>query len=246
MSSPAPTVYVISGASRGIGFAITSVLAQCGNVLIFAGARDLRSAQLNELAQKSSGKVIPVKLESTSVEDAAALAKTVEEKAGKVDYVLASTDPIAHVPLDDVRRHFEVNPIGPLVLLQSLLPVLTKSSEPHFIVVSTIAGSIASMPQFLFPVSSYAISKTAVNAAVVRIAVEHPQLDAFVCHRGVVSSDMIKEYAEKTGTALSDFESMGMITPEESAASLVKLFDGAKKETHSGKFFNVDGTFLPW
>lgn len=102
------------------------------------------------------------------------------------------------------------------------------------------------MPQFLFPVSSYAISKTAVNSAVVRIAVEHPDLDAFVCHPGVVSSDMIKEYVAKTGTALSDFESMGMITPEESAASLVKLFDGAKKETHSGKFFNVDGTFLPW
>uniref|UniRef100_A0A0K3CE00 BY PROTMAP: gi/342320899/gb/EGU12837.1/ Proteophosphoglycan ppg4 [Rhodotorula glutinis ATCC 204091] n=1 Tax=Rhodotorula toruloides TaxID=5286 RepID=A0A0K3CE00_RHOTO len=244
MSSPAPTVYVISGASRGIGFAITSILAQHDNVLIFAGARDLKSAQLNELAQKSSGKVIPVKLESTSVEDAAALAKVVEEKAGKVDYVLAvagisqSTDPIAQVSLDDVRRHFEVNTIGPLVLFQALLPLTTKSTAPHFIVVSTIAGSIASMPQVTFPVSAYAISKTAVNSAVGRIAIEHPDLDAFVCHPGFVSSDMVKQFAEKTGAPLSDFESFGMITPEESAASLVKLFDEAKKETHSGKFFN--------
>ncbi|BGP23746.1 hypothetical protein Rt10032_c05g2529 [Rhodotorula toruloides] len=251
MPSPAPTVYVISGASRGIGFAITSLLAQRDNVLIFAGARDLKSAQLDELAQKSGGKVIPVKLEATSVDDNDAVAKIVDEKAGKVDYVLAvagwhfqSMDPVAKMPLDDVRRHFEVNTIGPLVLFQALRTLLIKSTAPHFVVISSIVGSIASMPQVPYPVSAYAISKTAVNGLVGRIAAEHPELDAFVCHPGVVSSDMVKEFVKKTGGSVSDIPEV--ITPEESAAGLVKLFDEAKKKTHSGKFFNVDGAILPW
>jgi NAD(P)-dependent dehydrogenase (short-subunit alcohol dehydrogenase family) len=89
-SSSSTTVYAISGASRGIGLAITSLLAQRDNVLIFAGARNpTGAAQLQALAEKT-GKVVPVKLESANEDDAAALAKIVEEKAGHVDYVIAN------------------------------------------------------------------------------------------------------------------------------------------------------------
>lgn len=35
-------------------------------------------------------------------------------------------------------------------------------------------------------------------------------------------------------------------TPEEAAAALVKIMDVAMRETHGGKFINIDGTQLPW
>jgi hypothetical protein len=41
-------------------------------------------------------------------------------------------------------------------------------------------------------------------------------------------------------------EQLGAITPAESATGILSLIDKATKETHGGKFWNVDGTELAW
>lgn len=82
----------MTGASRGIGFALVQQLAKRDNVLIFAGARNpATSDQLNALVKSlPEGKVHVVKLDSVSDEDAEAAAKFVQEKTDKVDVLIAN------------------------------------------------------------------------------------------------------------------------------------------------------------
>ncbi|BGO91285.1 hypothetical protein NBRC10512_007022 [Rhodotorula toruloides] len=256
MSSSTTTVYAISGASRGIGFAITSLLAQRDNVLIFAGARDpASSAPLKALAEKT-GKVVPVKLESANEDDAAALAKLVEQQAGHVDYVIANAGiaedfniPVFSVPAASFTKQFTVNTLGPLVLLQHLYPLLTKSSKPRFFVVSSVAGSTTFAAGSPLIFSPYAVSKASVNHLVAHIAREGEKdnLVATLVHPGMVLSQM--GIAALKGMGIPEGEEIPgipAITPDESATALVKIFDEAKRETHNGKFLSYDGSEIPW
>lgn len=82
----------MTGASRGIGFALVQQLARRDDAVIFAGARNPSTAdQLNSLAKSvPEGKVTVVKLDSESDEDAEAAAKVVQGKVDKVDVLIAN------------------------------------------------------------------------------------------------------------------------------------------------------------
>ncbi|BGO98451.1 putative oxidoreductase [Rhodotorula toruloides] len=251
------TVYVISGASRGIGFAITSLLAKRENVLIFAGTRNTsKSTQLSELAKQTGGRVIPVKLESANEEDAAALAKLVKEKAGKVDFLIANAGvceinkPVLNTPSATFVEHFTVNTLGPLILFQQFYSLLTESSTPRFFVTSSAGGAttyVSMAPDM--DLAPYGISKAAVNHLVAHIARKYGAKDglvAAVVHPGLVATDMTRPFLEAAGLPAEGGPGFEHISPDESAVALVKIFDEAKRETHGGKFLSYDGTEIPW
>uniref|UniRef100_A0A0K3CE54 Short-chain dehydrogenase/reductase SDR family protein n=1 Tax=Rhodotorula toruloides TaxID=5286 RepID=A0A0K3CE54_RHOTO len=258
----------ISGATRGIGFALTSLLAQRDDVLIFAGARDPANAlPLQELAEKT-GKVIPVKLEAANEADAAALVKLVEQKAGKVDVLVNNAGiaedfnkPVLATPPASFTKQFTVNALGALVLFQHLHPLLIKSSSPRFFAITSSAGSTGSIALIPLSLAAYGSSKAALNHLVAHIAREHGEKDnliatlhgekdglvAAVVHPGFVGTDMAKAAMEAVGLTLdAQIPGIQMLTPDESAAALVKIYDEAKRETHGGRFFSYDGSQIPW
>lgn len=81
-------------------------------------------------------------------------------------------------------EHVDVNAAGVVRLFQATLPLLQKAKRPVFIVVSSVAGSIADMERVTFPISSYGASKATVNYLVRRMHFEQPELVAFAVHPG--------------------------------------------------------------
>jgi norsolorinic acid ketoreductase len=94
-------------------------------------------------------------------------------------YGLASVTPI-----EEVKEHFEVNTIGPLILFQATYPLLTGSSRPIFVALSTGIGSIGEMGNLPLPATAYGISKVALNYLVRKIHFENPEITAFVISPG--------------------------------------------------------------
>lgn len=91
-------------------------------------------------------------------------------------------------------------------------------------------------------------SKAALNYVVVRIAKEHPDITALSLHPGTVHTDMAVAAHESVGVSIEERVAKGeAITADTSAAGIIKLADDARRETHSGKFFDaVSATELPW
>jgi len=105
-----------------------------------------------------------------------------------VDVVIANAGVATHfgtvatTPLAEVRSHFAINAVGPVVLFQAVLPLLQAAPRPKFVVVSSNGGSIGGMRGE--PIGAYGASKAMVNYFVRKIHFENEWLIAFPLHPG--------------------------------------------------------------
>jgi NAD(P)-dependent dehydrogenase (short-subunit alcohol dehydrogenase family) len=159
---------VITGASTGIGRGAVKVLAGHG-WRVFAGVR--KTADADSLREEFGEKVVPLLFDVT---DPAAVRRAAEEVraalAGRTlkglvnNAGMGSGGPLAHQPVDEIRKVFEVNVFGPVTVSQAFIPLLgadrTLTGGPGRIVnITSVAGKFA--PPF---VGDYAMSKHALEA----------------------------------------------------------------------------------
>ncbi|GAA5844275.1 hypothetical protein JCM9279_001751 [Rhodotorula babjevae] len=250
MSSSTPTTYFVSGANRGIGFGLVQQLAKRDNVLVFAGARDpTKATALNSLADET-GRVVVVKLESTSEEDAQAAAQLVKDKVGKLDYLVANAGiglpeailPVLDMTRDLVDQHYAVNTVGPFLLFQAFAPLLFAAPAPHFVAISTMIASLSiALPA---PFTAYGMSKAALNFLIVKVAIEHgtekDRLAAYAISPGFAQTDMGAAGAK--GMGLDE----APVKLEDSVQGVLKVIDSATLEKSGGKFWDYTGDELTW
>ena len=159
---------VITGASTGIGRSAVKVLVGHG-WRGFAGVRTVADAE--SLRQEFGEAVEPLLFDVT---DAAAVYRAADETRVKLgghtlqglvnNAGLAIGGPLAHQPINQIRRVFEVNTLGAVTVSQAFIPLLgadpSLSGGPGRIVnISSVAGRIAA--PFL---GDYAMSKHALEA----------------------------------------------------------------------------------
>ncbi|KAF7982496.1 hypothetical protein HWV62_28084 [Athelia sp. TMB] len=246
------TVYFISGANRGIGLAVTAVLAARPQAIIFAGARNPSAAtELQALARSFPGKVYPIRLISCDRETHTAAVEEIKKVAGRLDVVIANAGicdayaTILDTTPDELRTHFDINVVGPQVLFQTTYPLLKASTPtPKFIVISSIAGSITLGPGIPVQNGTYAISKVAVSYLARKLHFENEGLICFPIHPGVVATDMTSNFVAKMDESLRGLAVV--ITTEESAAGLVKVIEESTREKDGGEFLVYDGSKLAW
>jgi NAD(P)-dependent dehydrogenase (short-subunit alcohol dehydrogenase family) len=86
-----PTVYLVSGSCRGIGFGLVTALSKRPDVIIYAGVRDLSDIDdLQRLASTCPDVVRIVQLVVTSIEHHRIAAQRITEEVGKLDVVIAN------------------------------------------------------------------------------------------------------------------------------------------------------------
>lgn len=144
---------VVTGASTGMGRASAVRLARAG-YHVFAGVRgdaaaeDLLGVELDGAA---AGTLIPLQLEITEQAQIDAAVKEVAAAtrgAGIAGLVNAAgvgwTSPSELVPLESVRRQFDINVFGPLAVTQGFLPQL-RAGRGRLINIGSI-GDRVTMP----------------------------------------------------------------------------------------------------
>jgi hypothetical protein len=166
MSTPSRCV-VVTGASTGIGLAIARVLVGEG-VRVYGSVR--REEDGRRVRAELGERFTPLVFDVT---DSAAIQAAVPTVAAALDggtlfglvnnAGIAVGGPLLHQPLDEVRRHLEVNVVGALAATQAFAPLLgadrTRRGAPGRIVqISSVAGRLSA--PFL---GAYAASKRALE-----------------------------------------------------------------------------------
>jgi len=158
---------VITGVSSGIGFATARVLAGHG-VHVFGSVR--KAADADRLKSELRERFTPLVFDVTDVDAIHAMVPVVADHLGSETLLglvnnagIAAGGPLIHQPLDEVRRHFEVNTLGTLATVQAFAPLLgterARTGKPGRIVnISSVAGRISA--PFL---GAYAASKRALE-----------------------------------------------------------------------------------
>ena len=154
-----PKAVLVTGASSGIGRAVVGELVRRGFTVFGTIRRRDDAASLAALG------ATPVTLDVTDAATIAAARAQLERAlagqplAGLVNNAgIPAAGPLELLPLDELRRAFEVNVVGVVAVTQAFLPLL-KAARGRIVNISSLAGR-AALP-FLGP---YAASKFALEA----------------------------------------------------------------------------------
>lgn len=166
---------VITGASSGIGAAAAHALARHG-FIAFAGVRKEADA---EKAAALHENVRPLHLDVTDHDSIVAAATSVAAAGvplfGLVNNAgIALGGPLEYLPIDRLRRQFEVNVFGAVAVTQAFLPQL-REHHGRIVFIGSVSGRIA-VPY----IGPYAASKFALRAIADALRVELSPAGIFV------------------------------------------------------------------
>jgi len=149
-------VWMITGASRGMGVAFSKAALAAGDAVVATGRRpDEVAAVLGD-----SDSVLAVKLDVTSVDESKAAADAAVKRFGRIDVLVNNAGAsfkgyFEEMSPEQVEQQLATNLLGPMNVTRAVLPVMRRQRSGHLIAISSGAGLIG------FEYSSvYAASKS--------------------------------------------------------------------------------------
>ncbi|KAI0632799.1 NAD-P-binding protein [Trametes polyzona] len=238
-SATSPTTWLVTGASRGIGFETVRQLLESPNNLVIAACRTPEKASaLHALKDSAKGTLYLVPLDVSDWDSIRAVPKAIEPILGDrgLDYLInnagiGSMDTAFKFDPEEMLRVLRTNTVGPALVSQTLLPFVEKSKTKKIVNISSTVGSIASADQFGDLCVSYSMSKSALNMLTYKQKAERSDITAIAICPGWVKTDM--------GTQAAQLE------PKDSVAGILKVITSAKPED-SGKYIRWNGEHIPW
>jgi NAD(P)-dependent dehydrogenase (short-subunit alcohol dehydrogenase family) len=222
--APLLATILITGCNRGIGLQLATQLHARGDSVI--GVCRSANDELNTLGIRL--------ISGIDVGDGDSVARLRDELGDTPLDVLINNagilrpDVFGSIDYDDMLTQYKVNTLGPLRVTEALQANLREGSKVA--IVSSRVGSIADNGSGNY--YGYRASKTAVNQIGTNLMHEFKPkgISVAILHPGLVATEM-------TG-------GQG-ITPEESAAGLIKRIDDLTIES-TGGFWHAEGYTLPW
>ena len=216
-------VAIVTGASRGIGKAISLALAkEAATVVIAARAID-KMNETAKLVTAAGGKAQIIPTELTDERSIKNLVKATGERFGRID-ILINNAGITHSArleetlTQDLDRCLNINTRAPFILCRDALPLLKKADAAYVINIASVVGVKAYPLQ-----SAYTASKHALRGMTMALAEEMRGTNIrvhLVCPGGVDT--------ELVQNVRPDIKKQDLMQPEEIAELVLYLL------THKG------------
>lgn len=166
--------YLVTGANRGVGLEVARQLAARGGRVILLARNREAGTYAAEALRQAGGDVGFVQLDVSSEYSIQSAARHLSAKLDHIDALINNAaiiekedQAVQTVSAAVLNRTFATNALGPLLLTQAVLPLLSKSHSPRVINVSSSGGSLSEMEHWA---PAYCISKAALNAITKQLA----------------------------------------------------------------------------
>lgn len=199
------SVALVTGGSRGIGKALVEELYARGARKIYATARDASTVTHPD--------AVPLALEVT--DPAAVIAAA--EQAGDVTILVNNASAsigtsFLDSPVEDVRREFEANFYGPLLVTRAFVPIIERNGGGHILTAHSVLS-------WLGRGGSYSASKAALWSQTNSLRLE-------LLGRGIAVTGLHMGYVDTDMTA-------GVDAPKTTASDVARLaVDGIESGAH--------------
>lgn len=243
----------ITGASSGIGEAITYEMARKGAKLILSARRaeELERVKAACLASVQGIAADDIKILPLDLADANSLsakAKEAEAMFGSVDVLVnnggISQRSLAKDTLMDVdRKVMEVNYFGAIALTKYLLPGMIRRKNGHHVVISSAVGIISSPYR-----TGYSASKHALHGFYdgLRAELHDDNIKVTIICPGFIRTQVSVNSLTGDGgkfNAMDDAQANG-IAPEAAAKTIVNAVEKEKEEVYIGGVKEVGGIYV--
>ena len=239
-------VYVVTGATSGLGKAVALELVKTGATVILVGRDPQRGAQVEkEIASAAKNANIDLQLSDLSnLSSVRNLAEILNSKYEKIDVLINNAGIYRRqraVTVDGFEEMFATNHLGPFLLTHLLLDRLLASPSARILNVSAPSTSQLNFDDLqgekkFNSLSAFGASKMSnllfTYELVRRLADTHVRVNAY--HPGLVRSPLMKEAAAPLRLLTRLFSS----SPQRAAHDLVLLATAPEFENAHGKFFH--------
>jgi NAD(P)-dependent dehydrogenase (short-subunit alcohol dehydrogenase family) len=243
MTDESGTIALVTGAAHGIGFEVCRQLAERGWTVVLTARKLERAQEAAEALTGFEGKVHARALDVADEASPRALAADLGWALGRIDVLVNNAGQAADwsetagtADLREAHAVMEANLFGAWRTTQALLPLLRRSRRGRIVNVSSGAGSHVDGRFGLAAVAaatSYAVSKAALNALTVKLALE-------LREDGILVNAVCPGLTATT----QDLEEVGARPVEEGAASVVWAAT-LPSNGPTGGFFR-DGRTIGW
>ena len=233
------------GKETGLGFAVSQELLLLGMTVYVTARTRVKAEEIASLLNTADGgTAMPLALDISDAEDIAAAAAKIDAEHGNLDVLVnnaASTSPYGEMAaladMAEARAVFDVTLFGTWAMCQAMLPLLRKSDAGRIVNVSSGAGShgdpVFGLTKGNQMGTSYAVSKAALNALTVKLALEETE-----------TTVKINAVCPGFTATFEGGEAMGARPPHESAKGV--LWAATLPEDGPTAGFFRDGEVLAW
>lgn len=204
---------IITGASTGIGRAITLDLQRRGWSVLAGVRRDVDGEALLADSVQSGGRLQPILLDVTNAEHLKNAAQTAagfcaEEGLHALinNAGIVVPGPLEFLPIDGFRKQLEVNTTGALAATQTFLPLIRQAvggqRQPRILMVSSISGRVATPMVGAYNASKFAME--GMSDALRRELLPHG-IDVVLIEPGAIATPIWKTSSDRATRMRSDF-----------------------------------------
>jgi NADP-dependent 3-hydroxy acid dehydrogenase YdfG len=244
-------VAIVTGASSGIGEVTALEFALAGAKVVLAARRIERLQKLAETIRARGGIALPLQTDLTVIEQIRNLVKTTLTTFGRVD-ILANIagagyyDWFEELSSENLREHYEENVIGLAELTREVVPAM-KAQRSGFILNMCSYSSVISAP----PLTVYASTKYAVEGLTdgLRRDLIAWGINVMRIHPSGVTGTEFKEKASRDGGIQFKSISLGQVSRERVARTLVRLVERPRRSVFLGRLYDglaILNKLIPW
>jgi len=235
LNTNGPKIWFITGTSRGFGRVWTEAALKRGDK-VAATARNTDS--IADFKDKYGDNVLILPLDVTKPEQVEKALQTAHEYFGRLDVVINNAGyslvgTVEEAKADEIRAMYETNVLGPVSVIQAVLPIMREQGFGH------ILGTSSSLGHYTVPlIGYYCSSKWAFEAIYESLAAEVKSFGinvsiiepaAYATEFGSENSLKFSEnFPEYEGIRSMVFENMGKLergNPDATAKAVLQLVD---------------------
>ena len=152
-------VWLITGASRGLGRAFTQEALEAGHRVV-ATARN--QERLAEVASKFGESVRAVPLDVTNEAQARSAVEAAIEAFGRIDVLVnnagyGNVSSVEDTSLADFRAQLEANLFGVIIMTKAVLPHFRERASGHIIQISSIGGRVGPVGRAAYAAAKFGV-----------------------------------------------------------------------------------------
>jgi NAD(P)-dependent dehydrogenase (short-subunit alcohol dehydrogenase family) len=230
--SPSSRIALVTGASRGIGYATARALARSGVHVVAVARTQGGLEELDDDIRNDGGSATLVPLNLTDFEGIARLGAALHERHGKLDILVGNagvagpSSPLGHIEMKSWHDVMAINVSANFQLIRCMEPLLKRSDAGRAVFVTSAVASKATA--YLGP---FAASKAALETLARAWAQETAStpLRVNLFNPGPVRTRM-------RATVFPGEDPLTLVTPEQVAESIVPMC--APGWTETGKLYD--------
>jgi 3-oxoacyl-[acyl-carrier protein] reductase len=243
MTALAGRVAIVTGGSRGIGAAITALLAENGAAVVVSGRDGDRLERAVKDLTAGGASVVGVVADAASREDAERLVDTAKQRFGRLDVLINNAGITRDTLLvrmkdEDWDRVMDVNLRGAFFMTRAATKVMMRQKSGRIVNIASTAGAMGNAGQ-----ANYSAAKAGLIGLTKSAARElaHWSILVNAVAPGLIETDLTATVPEAARQALLAQVPLGRIGTAREVAEVVRFLVGDGATYITGQVFHVNG-----